>query len=267
MELPDKLRDSHSHGTGTELFVVEGDSAALDRVRNRTSQAILPMQGKPMNTTKANIKDVVENVQFAALLATLGLTDAVREGKQEPLRHAVEDGGKPRTKQSVSNDATNNQVVQAMRYERVVLLFDPDADGIHSRTLVLLFFFRWLRPVLDEGKVMAAYPPLWKVTTEEMDEPLFAYTRRQLDQIRRRLADQQLADQQLADQQLANQHRAHEDVTDIKVKRYRGLSNHRGETILRLCVDPATRNLVTLTSKDAEDALKVFAQMKRNVRA
>lgn len=224
-QLPEKLRDSYTHGEGSELFIVEGESAALalDRIRNRDAQAILPMQGKPMNAMKASIDDIVDNVQFAALLAALGLTDAAKAASNE------------------GKDCDGIEA-KAFRYERIVLLFDPDADGIHSRTLVLLFFYRWLRPLLEAGKVAAAYPPLWRVTAKGLADPIFAYTQSHLDRIRTHLDKK--------------------GVADAKVKRYRGLGNHRGETILRMCVDPATRQLTTLAVADAESALEMFERMR-----
>ena len=118
--LPIKLDDCTHHGigSGAELYVVEGDSAAgaVSRMRNAAYQAVLPMQGKPLNTVRATAQRVVANPWFAAL------TDALGTG----LGDAFE--------------------IKALRYDRVILLMDPDADGIHCGALVTLFFYRWMRP-------------------------------------------------------------------------------------------------------------------------
>lgn len=124
---PLKLDDCtyHGLGSGVELYVVEGDSAAgaVSRMRNAQFQAVLPMQGKPLNTVRATAQKVVANPWFAALTQALGtgLGDAF--------------------------------ALQALRYDRVILLMDPDADGIHCGALVTMFFYRWMRPLLDDGRV------------------------------------------------------------------------------------------------------------------
>jgi DNA gyrase subunit B/topoisomerase-4 subunit B len=121
----------HGPGSGAELFLVEGDSAAaaVACVRDPATQAVLPMQGKPLNATRASRGKVLAHPFFAPLVAALDV--------------GVEAGCDPRR----------------LRYERVLVLTDPDADGIHCGFLVLLFFHRWLRPLLDAGRVEVVRPP------------------------------------------------------------------------------------------------------------
>jgi len=118
-----------------ELFVVEGESAAaaVGRVRDAVTQAVLPMQGKPLNALKAARQRVAAQPFFAALIGGLGA------GWDD------------------SCDASR------LRYDRVLLLMDPDADGIHCGVLVLMFFYRWMRPLLDAGRIEIVRPPWGEV--------------------------------------------------------------------------------------------------------
>ena len=155
-----KLLDCQQHGDMAELFIVEGDSAArtLDRVRDARFQAILPMQGKPLNAMKTGLTNIFENAQFAALISAMGLTPDLEPRCEE------------------------------LRYQRFVLLFDPDADGIHSRTLMLLFFYRWLTPLLEAGRVVDAHAPQWAITSDQLARPAYAFTPDHLEQVRAALA-------------------------------------------------------------------------------
>ncbi|MEQ1487852.1 MAG: toprim domain-containing protein, partial [Methylotenera sp.] len=113
---PIKLQDCRQHGANAELFLVEGDSAAsaVSSLRNQQVQAVLPMQGKPLNTIKASAEKVVENALFKALIEALGA------------------------------GVGDNFDLTKCRYSRIVLLMDADADGIHCGALMLMFFYRWM---------------------------------------------------------------------------------------------------------------------------
>ena len=209
-----KLVDCAQHGPGSELFIVEGDSAArtLVRARNPENQAVFPMQGKPMNALKADAEDLHENVQFGTLL------DALRVDLQHP--------GRP----------------VEIPYERIVLLFDPDADGIHGRTLMLLFFYRWLRKTLDDGRVFDAHAPQWVVTSDKMSNAAFASTPQHLKKIREYLKEK--------------------GITGVKTKRFRGLGSVDLDILTTQCVDPETRELSVLTADHAENALTLFEDLR-----
>jgi len=212
--LPDKLEDCTIHGNGSELLIVEGDSAsrAIKRVRFHQWQAILPMQGKPMNATKASLVAIKDNIEFAALLASLGI--------------------------ELGDDLDLNQI----RYEHIVLLFDPDADGIHGRTLMLLFFYHCLRPLLDAGRIFDTHAPLWAVSAADLDHPLYAFSDDHLKRIRQALAEQ--------------------GVVPLDTRRFRGLGNVDGIALRGLCLDPKSRRLQQLTADDAENAIALFAKMR-----
>lgn len=209
-----KLVDCDRHGQDSELFIVEGDSAArtLVRVRDPVNQAVLPMQGKPMNALKADAEDLHQNVQFGALL------DALRVDLTD-LRRPVE-----------------------IPYQRIVLLFDPDADGIHGRTLMLLFFYRWLRKTLDDGRIFDTHAPQWMVTSPKMANAAYASTPEHLAKIRSSLTDQ--------------------GITEIKTKRFRGLGSVDVDVLNTRCVDPKTRSLFPLTADHAENALTLFETLR-----
>ena len=210
-----KLVDCDCHGTGSELYIVEGDSAArtLVRVRNPVTQAIIPMQGKPMNGLNASANDLHGNAQFGALLDTLQV------------------------------DLLNPNRAVEIPYEKIILLFDPDADGIHGRTLMLLFFYRWLRKTLDDGRVFDSHAPQWMITSPSMSNNAYASTPEHLTKVREYLQKS--------------------GVTDLKTKRFRGLGSIDAAILNSRCVDPETRKLSVLTADHAENAMTLFENLRR----
>lgn len=213
-----KLDDCEQHGPGSELFIVEGDSAAraLSRVRSIQSQAVLPMQGKPMNATKASENALGNNVQFAALMDAMGM----QIGDEFDLSKS--------------------------RYERIILLFDPDADGIHGRTLMLLFFHKWMKPLLDAGRIYDARVPRWQINSPHLEQPKFASTDEGLQTLRGKL------------------HEA--GIDDFQATRFRGIGSVGADTLARFCTDKETRHLYPLKSTDAEMALQIFAELRNLTR-
>lgn len=211
-----KLADCSELGndSDSELFIVEGDSAAkaLLRVRSPRWQAVLPMQGKPMNATKHGEYAVENNVQFAALISALG------------------------------TQIGDEFDISKIRYQRIILLFDPDADGIHGRTLLLLFFHKWMKPLLDNGRVYDARVPRWRIDSEKCESPQFASTDEQFNQLKRQLESA--------------------GVDDLRATRFRGIGSVGGETLLRCCIDPETRELGRLRSENAEAAIRMFEQLR-----
>lgn len=206
---PIKLVDCEVHGidSGAELFVVEGDSAALSvvRARNPQNQAVLPMQGKPLNAIKAKPRKVADYALFAALIEAMGT------GFGEAF-----DGNK-------------------LRYERVLLLMDPDADGIHCGALMLMFFHRWMRPLLDTGRIMMVRAPVGEIRLMDNEERLFAHSDAQF-------------------QSLVQEHRPR----DATVLRYRGLAGIDIDTLTELCIVAATRRAYVVAAEDAKAAIEAF---------
>lgn len=201
------------------MLVVEGDSAAesVNSLRHREWQAVLAMQGKPMNTLEASRNRVAKSPPIARLIQSIG---AGWDDHCDPAR---------------------------ARYDRIILLADPDVDGVHIRSLLLLFFRTWMRPVLDAGMVYAARPPLWRVTSQRLDEPIYAWS----DKQHRELLDQ------LEEQ----------GIMAPNTERFRGLGNMVPEVLFETCLDPSERTLARLTSDHAEAAIRSYAQMRAQLSA
>jgi DNA gyrase subunit B/topoisomerase-4 subunit B len=193
-----KLDDCVVHGGDAELFVVEGDSAAsaVARVRDPRRQAVLPMQGKPLNAARASRRKVLEH----PFLGPLG----------ECLGTGLEAGCDP----------------HRARFGKVLVLTDPDADGIHCGFLVLLFLHRFMRPLLDSGRVALVRPPWGEVIAD--GELTLAFSEPELTAT-------------------VDRFRGHSDVS---VRRYRGLAALDADLIRETCVDPGTRRTVGVTSAD-----------------
>ena len=209
---PVKLTDSRRHGAGTELFIVEGDSAVstVAALRDGQFQAVLPMQGKPLNAIKASAEKVAAYPLFKALNESLGI-----------------DHSRPTADLFVWDD---------LRFERLVLLFDPDADGIHSGALMLMFVYQYLRPLLDQGRVLMIHAPWVQISLTEQ-QPLYAYSEAQALALTQQLRAQGKTPQ---------------------VVRYRGLSGIDRAILMQTCIDPATRNARVMTEQDALAAIEIF---------
>ena len=197
-------------GSGAELFVVEGDSAAASvvRVRDPRHQAVLPMQGKPLNAARAPRAKVESHPFFGPLAEALGC--------------GVEAACDPRR----------------MRYDRVLVLTDPDADGIHCGFLVLLYFHRWMRPLLDAGRIEVVRPPWGEVVVAGEIELAFS--------------EPELA-------ALADRGRASGEMT---VRRYRGLAAVDPAMLHETCVATATRRTTRVSSADVVSMIEVVEALE-----
>ena len=206
---PVKLHDCREHGVGSELFLVEGDSASktVARARNSQFQAVLPMQGKPMNAIKGSKNAAAKNALFRILIDCLGA--------------------------NWSDDFD----LDAVRYERVILLFDPDADGIHCGALMLMFFFRWMRPLLESGRLCVVRPPLYEITSKTYTDKLHAFSEEHYRELRDALKAKDIP---------------------FKGQRYRGLASMNDDTLLATCLDPKTRRIHRLEADDAQAAIAAF---------
>jgi DNA gyrase subunit B len=206
---PLKLDDCRRHGAGSgaELFLVEGDSAAgsLRLVRDVETQAVLPMMGKPLNVRKASAARLAAYPLFAALAQAMG------------AGHGA------------SFDLARR------RYDRVVLLMDADADGIHCAALMCLYFYRMMWPLLDGGHVFMAHAPLATVYAGATATHVFTET---------------------AYRQTAQQYRERGD--EVQTVRYRGLAGLSHAALSASCVHPTTRTLQRLGRPDADAVLTVF---------
>lgn len=203
-----KLEDSAVQGprSGAELIIVEGDSAAaaVMRVRDPRRQAVLPMQGKPLNAARASRQKLLAHPFFGPLVDAIG---AGLEAECEPERS---------------------------RYERLLVLTDPDADGIHCGFLVLLFCHRWLRPLLDAGRIEIVRPPWGEAVIA--GEVLLAFSEPEFAA-------------------LADRARERGGV----VRRFRGLAGLDADTLRETCIAPATRKVETVSAADVAAMIDLIA--------
>ncbi len=195
---------------GTELFIVEGESASLavQRVCDGRFQSVLPMQGKPLNAWKANRKAVLNFAIYQNLITALGI------GFDQDIELANR------------------------KMDRVLILTDPDADGIHCGALLLLFFFRWLRPWLESGRLLQIHSPKLQIFATGMSEARQMYT----EEGARQLLDA-----------LEQRH-----IKNVVKQNYRGLASLNADVLKRYCTNPETRKSRILTVDDAAEAIRCF---------
>ncbi|MFE9201859.1 type IIA DNA topoisomerase subunit B [Micromonospora sp. NPDC007230] len=211
--MPAKLVDCRATGVDrSELFIVEGDSALGTSRMARSSeyQALLPIRGKILNVQKANLQQVLDNAECAAIVQVLG-------------------AGSGRTFD-----------LSAMRYGRVLIMADADVDGAHIRTLLITLFARYMRPLIEAGRLYAAMPPLHKITTKGRNpQTVYTYTQAEMEATVRKL--------EKAGKQI---------VTPIP--RFKGLGEMDADELWETTMNPATRAVRRITIDDVEAAERIL---------
>ncbi len=219
--LPGKLADcTEKDPTLCELFLVEGESAGgtAKQGRDRRTQAILPLRGKVLNVEKHRLDKVLSNEEIRAIITALGTGIWV-------------EGSKHRRKGS---EADTEFDLSKRRYDRIILLADADVDGSHIRTLLLTFLFRYLRPLVENGHVYIAKPPLYAIRKGR--ELYYAYTDEERDAIVKKLGSK-----------------------GVTVQRFKGLGEMNPDQLAETTMDPKTRILLKVTLEDAQRADWLFS--------
>ncbi|MDE5901327.1 MAG: DNA topoisomerase (ATP-hydrolyzing) subunit B [Muribaculaceae bacterium] len=211
--LPGKLADCSSRtAEDCELFIVEGDSAggSAKQARDRRFQAILPIRGKILNVEKAMDHKIWENQEIQALFRALRVTIGTEEDDKEPN-------------------------ISKIAYHKIIIMTDADVDGSHIDTLLMTFFFRRMRPVIEQGYLFIASPPLYKVSRGKNE--IYCWTEVHLRQALEKLG------------------------TQAKVQRYKGLGEMDAHELKETTMDPEKRWLKQVNISDAAEADRIFSML------
>ena len=245
--LPGKLADCNEKDPSKcELFIVEGQSAggSAKSGRNRATQAILPLRGKILNVEKSRPERSLENEEIKSLVSAIGtgisIFDTGDTGEEDALPIEM----------PVANEKTSNKQkaasfdISKLRYDKIIIMTDADVDGAHIRTLLLTFFFRYMTPLIEQGHIYAAQPPLFKVK-KGADYVEYAKSDEQLDEMVKRLKDKKGG--------------------ELIVSRFKGLGEMNASDLAETTMDPATRSLARVTMDDAREADQLFSVLLGDV--
>lgn len=217
--LPAKLSDCRSNDfEKSELFIIEGDSAGgtVKAARDAEFQALMPIRGKILNTMRASEKQMLENAECAAIIAAMG---------------------------AGSGKSFN---IDNIRYGKFIVLADADVDGAHIRCLLLTLCYKYMRPLLEEGRVYAAVPPLYRITPVGSSEHIYCYSDIEKDEAVAKIA------------------KAGRKLRDDSIQRYKGLGEMDANQLAETTMDKAQRKLRRMTVADGAYAEETFNMLMGN---
>lgn len=190
-----------------EIFLVEGDSAGgtAKQARVRQTQAILPLRGKPLNVEKKNLAQILQNEEIKSIISAVGA--------------------------GLGNDFN----VEKINYHKVIILSDADPDGYHIRCILITFFYRYMRDLVNRGHLYIGMPPLYKVYKNNVEE--YAYDDKELEEKKKKVG------------------------RGFQIQRYKGLGEMSAEQLWQTTMNPLTRNLTKVTIEDATEADKMITKL------
>jgi len=220
MHLPGKLADcSINDPEHTEIYIVEGDSAggSAKMGRDRRFQAILPLKGKILNVEKAKLNKILENTEIKSMIAAIGAGIGLEFS------------------------------VEKARYGKIIIMTDADVDGSHIRTLILTFLYRYMKPLVELGKIYIAQPPLYKI--KKGKEEVYAYDEAERDKVLIRFKANGSDKVELDENNLPK---------GVVISRYKGLGEMNPEQLWDTTMNPETRTVLQVNIESAAAADKIF---------